>query len=122
MNEREIRDLLGTIRADLDRRFRALLRKAVIPTALGAGLVLGACSDDTNGPNPDSIKSDMAVVDSGQQDKGPGSETGVDQKVADSAKADQAKPDLPKWDFQPPPPPYMAPDAAPLYQSVEKNA
>jgi hypothetical protein len=72
------------------------------------------------------MKPDSALVDAGGGDKGPAGESGPtpDQQLADSSAPDQkAQPDvLPHWDFLPPPP-YMAPDAAPLYlHSVGKNA
>jgi hypothetical protein len=124
MNEREIRDLLATIRADLDRGLR-LVRKAVIPAAVGAGLALGACSDEGASIQPDSMKPDTAMVDAGAGDKGPADDKGPtpDQNVADGSTPDQkVTPDiLPHWEFLPPPP-YMAPDAAPFYQQLERKA
>ena len=77
MSESEIRALLRTIRADLDRA----LRKVVLPTALGAGIALSAgCSDDASTPQPDAMTSDAALVDSASPDQ-----QGVDQAVADGA-------------------------------------
>jgi len=117
MSEKEIRSLLRTICADLDRS----IRKALLPTALGASLALGACSDDSNG-QPDTTTPDTAVVDAGHDQKVADQKVPdgalTDQRVADQTQQDQqAGPDLPKWDFWPPPP-YMAPDAAPLYLSL----
>jgi hypothetical protein len=122
MSESEIRALLRTIRDDLDR----VLHKVVLPTTLGVGLALGACSDDTT-PLPDTTTPD-AVADSGAADQQvadgmPADQQGADgtpadQQVADAEPADQQSADTqPKWDYLPPPP-YMAPDAAPLYRSL----
>lgn len=123
MSESEIRALLRTICDDLDRA----LRKVVLPTTLGVGLALGACSDDTT-PLPDTTKADAVVqADSGQDqqvadalpaDQQVAEAKPADQQVADAKPADQQAADtLPHWDYWPPPP-YMAPDAAPLYRSL----
>lgn len=119
MSESEIRALLRTIRADLDRA----LRKVVLPTALGAGIALSAgCSDDAETPHPDAKTPDAALVDSVRPDQ-----QGVDQAVvadgavpADQQTDQQGADSQPGWDFYPPPP-YMAPDASPLYLSVERR-
>lgn len=55
MSEKEIRELLHTLCADIDRRAKRTartLKKAAIPFAIGAGLALGAggCSDDATSP------------------------------------------------------------------------
>lgn len=55
MSEKEIRELLHTLCADIDRRARETartLKKAALPLAIGAGLALGVggCSDDSTSP------------------------------------------------------------------------
>jgi hypothetical protein len=89
-----------------EKDIRRFLRDLLLPTALGAGLALGACSDDSNGPQPDGKKTaDAAVTDSKKAEDSQGTE---DSQVADQQ---QLPPDgLPT--------PYMAPDAAPLHQHL----
>jgi hypothetical protein len=122
MSESEIRALLRTICDDLDR----VLHKVVLPTTLGVGLALGACSDDAT-PLPDTTTPD-AVADASLADQQTTDAPPADQQVADAVPADQQAADTqpadqqvadtqPKWDYWPPPP-YMAPDAAPLYRSL----
>ena len=69
MSEKEIRELLHTLCADIDRRAKRTgrtLKKAAIPLALGAGLALGVggCSDDTTSPPP---KADQGATYDGIQ-------------------------------------------------------
>jgi outer membrane murein-binding lipoprotein Lpp len=108
MSEKETRRLLQRICEDLDRYAR-LARKLVLPTTLGAGVALAGCGDSTT-PKPDSARGDVAKTDALK----------ADASKAD-AKADTLKADLKKWD-QEIPKPYMAPDAEPLYRSLERNS
>ena len=118
MSEREIRKLLRSACAELDRYAEAA-RKAALPVALGAGIALTGCpgtSKQETGPDP--VKTDRV------------------QEVADAGAALIIEPDsdgasvtdagLAKEPPPPPPPPpdwepdrpYMAPDAAPLCSTL----
>jgi len=92
MSEKEIRSLLGAIRADLDRA----IRKALLPTALGASLALCAGCGHR--------------------------ESKSDTKTADASVDVQQSVDAPRRPEFRPIPPYMAPDAAPLHQHLNRQA
>ena len=120
MSEREMRQILASLCADLDRRARALgrgVKKALVPAALGAGLALGAgaCSDDASSPKDARVEAStkdmgaemsplyMAPEDAAiQSDVGPTADVGVDLPgtlyMAPDAGTDVG-----------PVPPYMAP-------------
>lgn len=54
MSEHQYRSALAAVLAEVEAEARRLGRKVLIPTALGAGLVLGAgCGDDGAPPTPD---------------------------------------------------------------------
>ena len=84
MSEREIRGFI-------DR----LLRRVVLPTALGTGLALGAGCSDRSTPSPDGKVADAGIDHHQPQDSMPRPEQ------------------LPL--------PYMAPDAAPLHQHFTRG-
>ena len=86
------------------------MRRVMLPAALGAGLALGAGCGDRSAPSPDGKVADAGVDHQQVAD----TSTPADQQVKlDKQIADTYVP----WDFYPPPP-YMAPDAAPLYRSL----
>lgn len=123
MPEHEIRQLIGIISRDLDRGLRRALRSVVVPAAIGVSVALAGCSDDTT--PTDAQVPDTALVD-GAADSGPadgpladqqGPDQATDQQLADQQSPDQTVDTGIKWDNLPPPP-YMAPDTAPLYRSL----
>ena len=93
MSEKQIRDILRDVCADLDRHSRWVVRqgvrKIVLPTVLGAGLALSGCSDD------DVVKKD----------------TTVPQEAGVEAGAEAGLPDLA----------YMGPDAGPPDGATQKD-
>lgn len=105
MSEREIREILREVCADLDRHSRAVVRngvrKIVLPTVLGAGLALGGCDSASRpmyaAPLPDGQVADSQVSDG----------------VAPTDGAVYAAPDVG------PTPPYMAPDSSPVYAAPD---
>lgn len=111
MSEREIRGILRSICDELDQHAGRLIssgRKVLLPTAVGAGLVLGGaagCSDRSTPPSPDATTSDSIS----QTDGG--------------AKLDGVKnPDMhQKLDINWPLP-YMAPDCEPLHLQFARKA
>jgi hypothetical protein len=119
VSEREIRDLLHRLCADIDRRARAVgrtVKKGAVPLALGAGLALsaGACSDDAS---PAYQAPFEAGVDSNKNADGPQPaymappfEAGVDTTTPLTEAGPQ--PDYMAPDVGPQPD-YMAPDAGP---------
>ena len=52
MAEDEIRRILSSVCASLDRRAKSAMRKLVVPGVLGVGLALGGCGDDSGEPAP----------------------------------------------------------------------
>jgi hypothetical protein len=108
MSEREIRSLLGEICHELDRRARSAIKNVAIPAALGAGLALGACSDDSTSPPKDAATADIQRQD-GQprKDASRPSDGGVDLSQIDMGPAPEyAAPQLDAGIA----PAYMAPD------------
>jgi len=80
MSEREIRNIVRSVCADLDERARraanARLRKVVLPAALGATLAVSGCASETNSRLP---KYDASSPDSAQvlpKEGGAGKEAG----------------------------------------------
>ena len=115
MSEKEIRGLLARACDELDRVARKA-RKLALPTALGASLALSACggtqkSEGTPDPIDNGDKVETAA-DAGVAEPPP-------TPVADAAVRRVPDDRPPDWDI---PKPYMAPDAAPLYQTIEKQA
>ena len=74
MSEKEIRSVLRSLCEDLDRRarraMRSGMRNVVMPAALGAGLALSGCSDDSS-TTIDSGKTDVAIADAGAENVQP---------------------------------------------------
>jgi hypothetical protein len=136
MTEREIRQIIMEVCAELDRRARAVGR-IVAPSVIGAGLALGiaGCDDRSaplySAPAPDGKVSADARVDGQTGDLKPAWEYpplppygvpnpdmayGVpwpDLKKPDSLKLDFLKLDSHKVDLGPVVPPYMGPDIGP---------
>ena len=127
MSEKQIRDILRDVCADLERHSRRVVRsgvkKVVLPTVLGAGLALGGCDlggeSDYGAPMPDGYYKE-ASVDAKQAD----GIVGKDVAIYSAPDAIYAAPDLQKVDAGPsedyqapdaggPQPDYMAPDGAP---------
>ena len=127
MSEKQIRDILRDVCADLDRHSRRVVRdgvrKLVLPTVLGAGLALTGCDARENVPlygvpADVGVEAGLDVFPYMAPDAGP-----RDQKVE---PAEAGAPDLMYGvadqvpaDTVPPPPdgppvlPYMAPDSKP---------
>jgi len=118
MSEREIRRLLGKACAELDRCAHSA-RKAMLPTAIGATLALTGCSGPPKSEaGPDTIKTDKVemVADAGQTLM-----VDPDEKpVADAGVPKEPPPPPPPPDWAPDRP-YMAPDAVPLHQMLDKS-
>jgi len=131
MSEKQIRDILRDVCADLDRHSRQVVRqgvrKIVLPTVLGAGLALSpGCGDDA-------VKQDTTVQQDGGllymgPDAGP-PDTGPDPKkdgALDGPGTDGVGtpdmaymgPDAGKADAGPIPP-YMAPEGGTLYMGPD---
>lgn len=120
MSERQIRDILRDVCADLDRHSRRVVRegvrKIVIPTVLGAGLVMTGCESVQLYGVPDANPPEAGTRDSGSDVKK--QEAGSELGPLDvfPYMAPDAGPDKAKADTAPPPPdglpvpPYMAPD------------
>lgn len=53
MTEKEIRGILHKVLADWDRRAARVVRKVVVPAALGVGLALSGCGDRSVSPTTD---------------------------------------------------------------------
>ena len=121
MTERQMRDALRSVLADLERgtlKVRRTARGVLLPTTLGVGLVLGgsvscaaapprkkeasvqvdkgagADAKASDAAKPDAAKIDAAKPDAGQDD---------------AAKADTQVPDQPQQLVDAPCPPYMCP-------------
>lgn len=135
MSEREMRHLLASLCADLDRRARQLgrgVKKVVLPAALGAGLALGmgGCSDDSStAPDAKVDKKDGGTTDA-KVDIGPvtpygiPSDIGVDTPGTLYMAPDFKAQDLTKKEDVGPVPPYMAPDGGGgglLYMAPDAN-
>lgn len=129
MSEKQIRDILRDVCADLEEHSRRVvrsgIRKVVLPTVLGAGLALGGCdlgNESDYGapmPQPDGLYKE-AGVDAELSD----GIVGKDVAIYSAPDAIYAAPDLKKVDAGPsedyqapdaggPQPDYMAPDGAP---------
>ncbi len=130
MSEKQIREILRDVCADLERHSRRVVRsgvrKVVLPTVLGAGLALGGCDlgneSDYGAPNPkpDGLYKE-AGVDAIKGDGIVGKDVAVYSApdAVYSAPMDMKKVDAgPTEDYQAPDagaaqPDYMAPDGAP---------
>jgi len=126
MTERQMRDALQSVLADLERgtlKVRRTARGVLLPTTLGVGLVLGgsvscaaapprkkeasvqvdkgagADAKASDAAKPDAAKIDAARIDAAKPDAG----------QDDKAKADTQVPDQPQQLVDAPCPPYMCP-------------
>lgn len=128
MSEKEIRKLLQRACAELDRYAR-LAKKAMLPGAVGAGLAITGCASTPKpeaapGPGPtDSVQAvaDAGVVEAPLPDQTADAGAAVVEEappvqVADAAPQPVKRERPPDYDI---PKPYMAPDAEPLYTSID---
>ena len=128
MSEKQIREILRGVCADLEQHSRRVVRSGVrrvlLPTVLGAGLALGGCDlggeSDYGAPYPDGYTKE-AGVDAQKVDGIVGKDVAVYSApdAVYSAPLDLKKVDAgPNEDYQAPDaggaqPDYMAPDGAP---------